>query len=71
MPALGAHDALMADSVATSENLRVGQTFSVRTPAGAKARFHLVGTFDDQRYLSGYVIPQATWRSLFTSTTRR
>ena len=68
VPALGAHDALMADTIATDEHLRVGQTFSVRTPAGAKARFRLVGTFDDERYLSGYVIPQATWRSLFKSS---
>ena len=27
-----------------------------------------MGTFDDQRYLGGYVIPQATWRSLFESS---
>jgi putative ABC transport system permease protein len=68
VPALGAHDALMSDSIATGEHLRVGQTFSVRTPAGAKAEFRLVGTFDDQRYLGGYVIPQATWHSLFKSS---
>jgi putative ABC transport system permease protein len=68
VPALGAHDALMADSVATDEHLRVGQTFSVRTPAGARATFRLVGTFVDERYLGGYVIPQTTWHSLFKSS---
>jgi putative ABC transport system permease protein len=64
---LGAHDALMADTVAKGDHLHVGETFSVTTPAGAKARFRLVGTFDDERYLGGYVIPQATWHTLFKS----
>jgi putative ABC transport system permease protein len=68
VPALGAHEALMADSVAKGAHLHVGQTFSVTTPAGAKAHFTLVGTFDDQRYLGGYVIARPTWRSLFGSS---
>jgi putative ABC transport system permease protein len=65
--ALGAHDALMTDTIATDEHVRVGQTFSLRTPAGTKAEFRLVGTFDDQRYLGGIVIPKSTWHSLFES----
>jgi putative ABC transport system permease protein len=67
VPALGAHDALMTDTNATAASLRVGQTFTVRTPAGARAEFRLVGTYDDQRYLSGLVIPASTWRALFKS----
>ena len=59
VPALGAHDALMTDTIATDEHLRVGQIFSIRTPAGSEAEFRLVGTFDDQRYLGGIVIPQS------------
>jgi putative ABC transport system permease protein len=68
VPTLGAHEALMPATVASDEHLRVGQAFSVRTPAGATAEFTLVGTFEDARYLSGFVIPQTTWRSLFASS---
>jgi putative ABC transport system permease protein len=64
---LGAHEALMADGIAKDEHLHVGQTFAVTTPAGTRARFRLVGTFQDERYLAGYVIGQATWRTLFAS----
>jgi putative ABC transport system permease protein len=68
VPVLGAHDALMTDTIATDEHLRVGEHFSVTTPAGVKAEFRLVGTFEDERYLGGYVIPQTTWRTLFASS---
>jgi putative ABC transport system permease protein len=65
---LGAHDALMPDGIAKDEHLAIGQTFSVVTPAGARARFRLVGTFKDELYLSGYVIRESSWRALFGSS---
>ena len=65
---LGAHDALMPANIAKDEHLKVGQTFSVETPSGGKAKFRLRGTYDDELYLRGYVIRESSWQSLFKST---
>jgi putative ABC transport system permease protein len=65
---LGAGDAVMEETIARSEGLQVGDRFPIQTPAGRHA-LTLRGTYHDNAFAAGYLVPLATWRSLFGHAT--
>jgi putative ABC transport system permease protein len=66
---LGPEDAVMEQTIARSEGLRIGDRFPVETPAGKRATLTLRGTYKDDAFAAGYLVPMTTWRSLFGRTT--
>jgi putative ABC transport system permease protein len=66
---LGAHDAVMEETIARSEGLAVGDRFAVVTPTGRHTTLTLRGTYHDDAFAAGYLIPLTTWRSVFGRST--
>jgi putative ABC transport system permease protein len=66
---LGAQDAVMEESIAQAEGLQVGDRFPVTTPTGRTTTLTLRGTYADNAFAAGYLMPISTWRSLFGQAT--
>ena len=66
---LGPKDAVMEETIARAEGLKVGDRFPVETPAGRHATLTLRGTYHDDAFAAGYLMRLSTWRSLFGKTT--
>ena len=66
---LGPRDAVMEQSIASAEGLQVGEQFPVVTPTGRTTTLTLRGTYRDDAFAAGYLMPISTWRSVFGRTT--
>src|SRR6185436_962156 len=66
---LGPKDAVMEETIARSEGLKVGDRFPVETPAGRHATLTLRGTYRDEAFAAGYLMRLPEWRSLFGKST--
>ena len=65
---LGPKDAVMEQSIASAEGLQVGEQFPVVTPTGRTTTLTLRGTYKDDAFAAGYLMPISTWRSVFGRT---
>ena len=66
---LGAKDAVMEQTIAKSEGLQVGDRFPVTTPTGRKTTLTLRGTYKDDAFAAGFIMPLSSWRTLFAKST--
>jgi putative ABC transport system permease protein len=66
---LGPKDVVMEQTIAHSEGLKIGDRFPVETPAGKHATLTLRGTYKDDAFAAGYLVPMPTWRALFGRST--
>jgi putative ABC transport system permease protein len=66
---LGAKDAVMEQTIARSEGLQVGDRFPVTTPTGRKTTLTLRGTYKDNAFAAGFLMPLSSWRTLFATST--
>ncbi len=53
---LGPNDALVEQQFAKAHGIAVGDTFSIRTPAGAQTRVRAAGEYDDPQILQGMMV---------------
>ncbi len=66
---LGAKDAVMEQTIAKSEGLQVGDRFPVTTPTGRTTTLTLRGTYKDDAFAAGFIMPLSSWRTLFAKST--
>ena len=66
---LGAKDAVMEQTIAKSERLQVGDRFPVTTPTGRTTTLTLRGTYKDDAFAAGFIMPLSSWRTLFAKST--
>jgi putative ABC transport system permease protein len=65
---LGATNALIEQQFAKAHHLRVGQSFTVMTSSGARARLTAIGEYKDPQMLQGVVVDRSTFSRLSSST---
>lgn len=66
---LGRDNALVERKVATERGLDVGDTFQATSPSGRKARFTIIGRYDDPTFASnGFIVSNDGFARLFPGT---